>query len=71
LLNFVDGSKAIRTITTGLFSMSSLRAVAAASVPRTARPFWPMFKIPFQFVPDTELMDDACENPWTSDEDEK
>jgi hypothetical protein len=28
-------------------------------------------RIPFEFVPDTELMDDACENPWTSDEDEK
>lgn len=28
-------------------------------------------KIPFQFVPDIELMDDACENPWTSDEEEK
>jgi hypothetical protein len=25
-------------------------------------------KIPFEFVPDIELMDDACENPWTSDE---
>jgi hypothetical protein len=25
-------------------------------------------KIPFEFVPDVELMDDACENPWTSDE---
>jgi len=26
-------------------------------------------KIPFEFVADTELMDDACENPWTSDDD--
>jgi len=25
-------------------------------------------KIPFEFVPGVELMDDACENPWTSDE---
>jgi len=25
-------------------------------------------KIPFEFVPDIELMDDACESPWTSDE---
>jgi len=26
-------------------------------------------RIPFQFVPDIELMDDACENPWVSDDD--
>ena len=26
-------------------------------------------RIPFEFVADTELMDDACENPWTSDDD--
>ena len=25
-------------------------------------------RIPFEFVPDIELMDDACENPWTSDD---
>lgn len=26
-------------------------------------------RIPFQFVPDIELMDDACENPWVSEDD--
>jgi hypothetical protein len=26
-------------------------------------------RIPFEFVPDIELMDDACESPWFSDDD--
>ena len=26
-------------------------------------------RIPFQFVPDIELMDDACESPWVSEDD--
>jgi hypothetical protein len=26
-------------------------------------------RIPFEFVPDIELMDDACESPWSSDDD--